>query len=114
LLLIGQSIGSPASIESDNLFAYARAARVQQFHFSSYADIMQTARELKSNVWTDYRLPTKLFATARSFILKNIILFIYSHSSAIPANSVKIDQVDVQIIGLTVSLKITRSSAIAE
>jgi len=48
LLLIGQSSGLRASIESGNLFA-------QQLHFSSYAEMSRTARELNCVDWTWFR-----------------------------------------------------------
>jgi len=64
------------------------------------------ARELNCVDWRS-TLPTKLVARQRPLSDRktNFGSFIYSHSSTIPANWVKIGLIDVQIVGQIDSLK---------
>jgi len=76
-------------------------------HFSPYAEISRTTRELKSNVWIDARFrPQNWLPWERP--LRDRELTSDRSSTAIvlptPANWVKIGPVDVQIKDVTKSL----------
>jgi len=75
-------------------------------HFSPYF-----SQELKLNVWIGDRFRPQNWLLLQGPLTDrktNFRLFIYSHISTISANWVKIGLVDVEIIGLTESLKVTK------
>ena len=82
-------------------------------HFSPHAEISRTARELKSKVWIggqfrpQNRLPRQRPLRNRK---TNFRSFIYSRSSTIAANWVKISPVDLQTKGLTETREFCKST----